>query len=295
MNLSTRQLKAFLALAQHRNFTRAAEQSHLSQPAFSSLIRSLEKDAGVRLFDRDTRKVVLTAAGRRFEASAQRLLTEMNAAICELREGSVVGGSVAIAAMPSLSARALPPVIARLHQDEPGLSLALIDALPEQCLAMVRSAQVDFALTTIGRLSAEFATEPFCTDEFHLVCRSDHPLAQRESVDVGELVDYPFVHFSQATRLRQQIDASVHPRQMNAVLEIERLESVRGMVESGAGISLVPGLTLFHFDSASIVTRPLRPPGITREICCVRLANRPLSPSAARVWAAIRAAPPKHS
>jgi LysR family carnitine catabolism transcriptional activator len=292
MNLSTRQLKAFLALAQHRNFTRAAEQSNLSQPAFSSLIRTLEEEAGVRLFDRDTRKVVLTVAGRRFEDSARRLLTDINAAISELREGAANTGSVAVAAMPSLSARALPPIFTQLRMDEPGLSVSLIDALPEQCLAMVRAGQVDFALTTLGAPSAEFLCELLCTDQFHLVCRSDHELAQRESIDVRELVDFPFVHFSHATRLREQIDAAVYPRQMNAVLEIERLEAVRGMVESGAGISLVPGLTLFHFDSPKLVTRPLRPPGITREIYSVRLANRPLSAPAALLWHAIRKNPP---
>src|SRR5690242_12553924 len=97
-DLSTRQLRAFAALAELRNFTRAAERCHLSQPAFSALIRTLEDAVGTRLFDRDTRKVDLTPAGRLFLDGARRVLQDVELALGDLgAHAALARGRVAIA------------------------------------------------------------------------------------------------------------------------------------------------------------------------------------------------------
>jgi len=105
LNLSTRQVRAFTALAEHRNFTRAAEQCHLSQSAFSSLIRTLEDSLGVRLFDRDTRRVELTPEGRLFLGGATRVLASLRDALEDLGEHATGRrGRAGVAALPSLAA-----------------------------------------------------------------------------------------------------------------------------------------------------------------------------------------------
>src|SRR6476469_6659254 len=105
LNLSTRQVRAFLALAEHRNFTRAARQCHLSQSAFSTVIRTLEEAIAMRLFDRDTRKVELTPEGRLFEAGAARLMLDFQLALDDLGQHAARRrGRVAVAALPSLAA-----------------------------------------------------------------------------------------------------------------------------------------------------------------------------------------------
>jgi len=119
MNLSTRNLRAFLTLVELRNFTRAAEQCHLSQSAFSALIRSLEEAFGVRLFDRDTRRVELTPAGRRFELVARDLLARFDQAMNMLSRDLQETTCVSVAAMPSLCARWLPPLLAGFQQEHP--------------------------------------------------------------------------------------------------------------------------------------------------------------------------------
>src|SRR5690606_10850171 len=130
MNLSTRQLRAFVALADEKHFTRAAQRCHLTQPAFSALIRTLEDAAGVRLFDRNTRNVELTAEGRVLDASARRLLGELDLVVEDLRDHAARRrGHVTIAALPSLAAGWLPGLLARFHDDFPGISLQLRDAL----------------------------------------------------------------------------------------------------------------------------------------------------------------------
>lgn len=115
-DLSTRQLRAFVALAELRNFTRAAQASHLSQPAFSALIRALEDAIGTRLFDRNTRSVQLTPEGRLFEPSARRLLADAARALADLADHvERRKGRVHVAALPSLAAGWLPAQFAELR------------------------------------------------------------------------------------------------------------------------------------------------------------------------------------
>ena len=150
-DLSTRQLRAFLALADRNHFTRAAEACHLSQPAFSALIQALEQAVGTRLFDRSTRSVQLTPEGRLFEPSARRLLAGVAEALQDL--GDQVErrrGRVHIAALPSLAAGWLPALFAEFRAAWPGVELALSDQLSDACVDLVRGGQADFALAAGG-------------------------------------------------------------------------------------------------------------------------------------------------
>ncbi|RYF79388.1 MAG: LysR family transcriptional regulator, partial [Comamonadaceae bacterium] len=132
-DLSSRQLRAFLALAELRNFTRAAQACHLSQPAFSALIRTLEASLAVRLFDRSTRSVQLTPEGQRFEASAQRLLHDMQLALGDLADHAQRRrGRVHVAALPSLAMNTVLEVeqLATVTgMVEAGLGISVVPAL----------------------------------------------------------------------------------------------------------------------------------------------------------------------
>lgn len=282
-DLSTRQLRAFMALAQQRNFTRAAAQLHLSQPAFSALIRALEDALGPRLFDRNTRSVELTAEGQLFEVSAQRLLADFGAALGDLQAHLQLGkGRVCVAALPSLAAGWLPDIFAEFRQRWPGVSLDLRDSLSDDCIALLRSGKADFALAATGPHSVGLQTEVLCADGFHLVCRADHPLAKRRAADIKlkDLAPYPFVHLARNSSVRQQLDAALHPMQLNTVLEVEHLATVAGMVEAGLGISLVPALTLFHFERPALVTRALKIAGLKRRVYVVQREGESLSVAA---------------
>jgi len=285
LNLSTRHLRAFLALAELRSFTRAAHRCHLSQPAFSALVRSLEDAVGARLFDRDTRNVELTAEGRWLEEPARRLLADLEALAVDLGDRVALRkGRVSVAALPSLAAGWLPGLFSEYRRAHPGVDLELHDTLSDQCLELVRSGRADFALAATGPESAEWATEVLCRDRFHLVCRGDHPLARKASVRAKDLAAYPFVHFTRSSSVRQHLEAALHPQQMATVLEVEHLTTVMGMVEEGVGITVVPALTLFEFDRGSLVHRPFRLPGLERTIYLVRRADRGLSLAARSLY-----------
>ena len=278
MNVSTRQLRAFVALAEQRSFTRAAALNHLSQPAFSALIRSLEEALGQRLFDRSTRHVDVTTEGREFEAAARRVLAEVESAFETARDFDARRrGRVSVALLPSLAAGWLPTVLAEFRAGHPGIELQVADVLSEACIGQVRSGQADFAIAAIRVDTPELRAELFCTDRFHLVCPRDHPLATAASLRPRDLAPYPFIHLSRTSSVRQYLDAAVHPLQMRALLELDQLATVMGMVRAGLGISVVPSLTLFHFRDPEVVVRALGWPGLTRRIYLVRRRDRSLS------------------
>ncbi|HSI58478.1 MAG TPA: LysR substrate-binding domain-containing protein [Ideonella sp.] len=281
MNVSTRQLRAFLTLAEARNFTRAAAASHLSQPAFSALIRQLEQVLAVQLFDRSTRHVALTAEGEEFQAAARRVLAEFDNALSGVHERAArERGRVSVALLPSLAADWLPGVLAGFRAQYPGIELQVADVLSEPCIERVRSGEADFALAATRAETPELRAEVFCSDDFHLVCPAGHPLLQLRSVRPKDLAAWPFVHLSRTSSVRQYIDAATLPQALPAVLEVEQLATVSGMVRAGLGISVVPALTLYQFRSPELAIRPLHWAGLKRRIYLVRRRDRSLSVAA---------------
>lgn len=293
-HLSTRQLDAFLALAEQRNFTRAATQCHLSQPAFSALIRALEDDLGLRLFDRSTRHVDLTGEGQNFLESARRIRGEITAALAAVRDAATLQrGRVAVALLPSLAAGWLPGVLAAYRSAYPGIEIDIADVLSEPCIERVASGKADFALAAIRADTPELQAEPFCSDDFHLVCPADHALARRKkAITPADLAAYPFIHLARISSVRQYLEAAFHPQGMHTLMELEQLASVMGMVRAGLGISVVPALTLFHFNQPGLVTRPLALPGLLRQIYLVRRRDRSLSVAAQALYTLVMAQRP---
>lgn len=270
-----------LALASSRNFTRAASACNLSQPAFSALIRQLEESLGVRLFDRTTRQVELTAEGEEFERAAQLLLAEFDSAWANLRQRAAQQrGRVAIALLPSLAADWLPTVLAGYHAEYPGIELQVADVLSESCLERVRTGRADFAFAATRVDTPELRAETFCSDRFHLVCKADHPLAAVIRPRVKDVAAWPFIHLSRTSSVRQYVDLAMHPQALAAVLEVDQLATVSGMVAAGLGVSIVPTLSLYQFRSPALAVRPLDWPGLTRQIYLVRRRDRALSVAA---------------
>ena len=281
LNVSTRQMRAFLVLAEQKNFTRAARQCHLSQSAFSTLIGKLEQAVSVRLLDRDTRKVELTAEGLIFREGALRLMQDFGDAMADLGEHAARRrGRVSVAALPSLAAGWLPDVLAKFREEYPGIGLDVADELSETCVERVRLGRADFALAAIRASAPELRTDPFCSDRFHVVCRRDHRLAGRSRVSLADVAAEPFIHMARSSSVRQHIEAAARPAQLRQVMELEQLTTAAGMVRAGLGITVVPSLTLFYFAHPDLVTRPLRAPGLRRELFVIRPQDRSLSVAA---------------
>jgi hypothetical protein len=164
----------------------------------------------------------------------------------------------------------------------PGITVEVADVLSEPCIERVMTMQADFALAAVRAETPELQAQVFCADDFHLVCRADHPLAkQRGPIRLRDLAAWPFIHLSRTSSVRQYLDAAFRPQAMDTVMEVDQLATVMGMVRAGLGISVVPALALFHFEQAEIARRPVQLPGLTRKIYLVRRRDRGLSVAAA--------------
>ena len=292
-NISMRQLQAFLALTEQRSFTRAAAHCHLSQPAFSALIGQLESLLGLRLFDRSTRHVEPTPEGLEFEVSARRVLAEFDAALAGVSDHlERRRGRVSIALLPSLAAGWLPGVLGEYHAAHPAVKIEVADLLSEACVELVRSGRADFALAAIRADTQELRAEPFCADDFHLVCPAGHPLSRLREVRPRDVLAYPFVHMARNSSVRQYLDAALHPLQMRTLLEVDQLATAMGMVRAGLGVSVMPALALSHFSQPGLVTRPLAWVGLRRRIYLVRRREGSLSLAAQSLYERVKAQPP---
>ena len=288
-NISTRLLQAFLALADCRHFGHAAERCHVSQSAFSVMIQKLEAAVGARLFERDTRNVTLTPEGELFVEVARQLMLDIEAAFADMSDYVARRrGRVAVAALPSLAAGWLPPVLAQYRQRHPGVSVSLHDAISDQCLDLLRQGKVDIALTAPGPNLIEFDTRALCSDPFYLVCRRDHKLARRRRIKVEHLAGCELIHLARSTSVRQHLEAALPPGSViNSGLEVEHLATVAGLIQSGLGVSVVPELTLFQFRLPDLVAIPMEVPGLVRPLLIVTPKERSLSIAAQGLLALI--------
>ena len=290
LNVSLKLLKAFLVLSEHKNFTRATERCHVSQSAFSGMIQRLEEEVGTRLFDRNTRNVVLTPEGELLAEAAQHLVNDIEWTFSDLHDYvAKKKGRVGIASLPSVSGDWLPPVIAEYRRLYPGIAIEIHDVLSDDCLEQLRRGQVDIALAAPNALLEEYASEHFCTDSFYLICRRDHPLAGKASVRTEDLNGCDFIHLARATSIHQFVSTAIGNAGIVAPsFEVRNLSTMAGMILHGLGVSLLPGLTLFEFQHPELTAVPLAPPGISRAIQIIWRKDKPLSVAAQAMLELVR-------
>jgi LysR family carnitine catabolism transcriptional activator len=156
----------------------------------------------------------------------------------------------------------------------------------------VKNGQADLAIAAIRADTPELKAEAFCSDRFHLVCPAGHPLMDAKAPPrPKDLLAYPFIHLSRTSSVRQYLDAALRPLQLNALMEVDQLATVMGMVRAGLGLSIVPALALFHFQQPGLVTRPLAWKGLTRKLYLVRRRDRGLSQAAQAFYELVQASP----
>lgn len=278
MNLSIKQLRAFIALTETENFTRAAQKINLSQPAFSALIAALEDEVGYRLFDRDTRKVQLNGNGIHFIDIARRLIQSHDDAVVEIKSYATgYKGKIVLAVLPSMAVEWLPQVLAQHHRVHPDIKVELLDTQWDRCLKAILDGRADLALTAGQPSLGTFSSRMLFADEFFLICHRNHPLAQRQSVDVAEVAQHAFLGFSQGTSIRQYTDQLMAPHSFDYVLEVRQLTTMMGLVAANYGVSIVTGLTLFQFQHKDIAIVPFRDLSLQRGIYLVTDKERQLS------------------
>ncbi len=183
INFNLNDLQAFRAVAELSNFRKAAEALHVSQPAFSRRIEKLEEALGVRLLDRTTRRVNLTAVGREFDRKVQQLLDDLDQTLLGIRGvADTRMGEVTLACVPSTVYYFLSQVIARYHERYPKIRVKVFDASANEVLSVVARGEADFGLNFVGGQEPDIEFKPLLEERFVAACRRDHPLAAETTV-----------------------------------------------------------------------------------------------------------------
>ena len=184
-----RQLRTFVAVAEQRSFTRAGELVHLKQQSVSKAVRELERELGVDLLERTTREVSLTAAGRVLLEEGKHALEVADAAFARTREvGTGLAGTIRIGYSPAISPTDQTDVARVLRAHGPDLSVVLLEVRPSALRPMLRAGELDLALTRItGAVDPALHRASLRPTPLMLCVPRDHPLADRTSIDLGEL------------------------------------------------------------------------------------------------------------
>lgn len=242
MNLSPRQLRIFVSLAQSLNFSRSADQLCVSQPTLSKLVREIEAAMGVRLFERTTRSVKLTVDGEALLGVARRMTEDFQAGLTEL-EQMVRHRShgLAIAALPTLAATLLPELVAQLQQEVPDAIVRIHDVVTDEALDLLRARRVDLALTSVDVVHKDLAYTELFREPFALLTRRDvrPPVTSWSEAAIAEL---PIISMPRGTGTRQLVeDAFLRAgAQFRPMLDLRDLNSIAQFVGAGCGMALLP-------------------------------------------------------
>lgn len=284
INLSMRDIDTTLVLGRTLNFRQAAAQLHLSQSALSTQVQRIEDALGVRLFDRTTRTVRLTAAGEVFMQQAASLQAAFRDAIAAVSGiACVEQGQVSVAALPSLAARLLPRVLMAYRQAHPQVALKVRDTLSGPAFDLVRAGEVDFALTAADPQQADLHYVPLMSDSFLLLIPEAHPLAKaRGPLRWADTAGAEHVSMVHPSSVRQYTEwAFLQNRiRFTPAFEAEHLTTIVSMVECGFGVAALPEIAAGAVAQNGIVQRPLIGPVAERSIGLVTSRGRSLSPAA---------------
>ncbi|WOI10013.1 LysR family transcriptional regulator [Thalassospira lucentensis] len=193
-SISLRHMRVFVAVADHGTFTAAAEVLGLTPSGLTATIRQFEDVAGTPLFDRTTRQVTLSATGARFLPTARRLISEFEEALGDLDALSKgIGGTIRIAAAPSVLTRILPGVISRFVDEHPDARLRLDELNAGEVHEAVARNEADFGIAGEWHALPDIAFSPLFSDRFGVLCRPTHAFAKRSAIAWSELADQAFV------------------------------------------------------------------------------------------------------
>ncbi|WP_416481425.1 LysR family transcriptional regulator [Streptomyces sp. CL12] len=221
--MELRQLEYFVAVAEERNFTRAAERVHISQSGVSAQIRRLERELGAELFDRSARTVTLTVAGKAALAHARTALAAAGAVGQAVGEVSdLIRGRLTVGMVVGCTVTPLFDALAAFHRDHPGVELSLLEGNSDRLVEGVRAGAVDLALVGAAAAAPEgLETLTLISERLVAAVPPGHPLAARPRVALSELVAHPIVCMPPGTGLRTVFDRACAARDLRPVIALQ--------------------------------------------------------------------------
>lgn len=267
--MQLQQLRYFVAVADTRHFTRAAQREHVAQPSLSQQIRSLERELGAELFHRARGHISLTDAGQALLPLARRVLADTETARREVQEvARLRRGRVRLGATPSLCASIVPDVLRVFHDRYPGVELVVHEDGSQDLVRVLAEGELDLALiiTPLAGQGPVLRTAELLREELVVVSPPDEPApVRRARIRVEDLRERPMAMFRRGYDLRELTVAACRDAGFEPVFGVEggEMDAVLGFVRAGLGLAVVPRMVA---DRSGLRVTRFAPPGLQRTI-----------------------------
>jgi len=286
--MDIRQLTYFVTVANLRSYTKASERLHVTQPTLSKMVRLLEEELNVTLFERGgSKQIKLTDAGEVLLRSAQHVLTSMHNMAAELDDLlELRRGNLLLGLPPMIGGRYFPPILEHFHTRYPNINIKLIEHGGKRLEPAVESGDLDVGIVILPIEKEDaFTILPFFEDDLRAVLHADHPLADRPQVTLAELAAERFILFGDEFTLHHLIreacaKAGFTPE---VVLETSQWDFMTAMVAARFGIAFLPENICKKLDDPALRTIPLAATDARWRLAMIWRKDRYLS-YAAKAW-----------
>lgn len=246
------QLQIFYTVAQRGSFSAAAQALHMTQPAVTMQIQSLEEHFGTKLLERSSKRIELTEAGRTLLPYARKsidLVREADESMSSFT--SMLEGRLLLGASLTIGEYVLPRLLGSFGQEFPHIRIVMKVMNTTQIMDDILKNQLNFGLIEAPVQHTDMAVEPIMKDELKLIVPSRHPLAELETVRLEEVLAYPFVLREQGSGTRQVMEEELARHQIEAarldiIMELGSTGAVKSAVEAGLGITFLSPSSVKH-------------------------------------------------
>lgn len=240
--MDIRTFRYFESVARNQQFTLASEELHISQPSLSNSIKSLEREVGCKLFERSTRKVNLTESGQVLYKHACKLLNQFDNVFKEMEDVRNIGAGKLNLGMIESFRYLIPEIISQFKDTYPSISINIREMSPNEIEYSLNNYDIHLGITSNCNKNNEIEYIPIFNEKLVLITPLDHHLIHLSSIDISELKNEILIHSLTGYKVRESIimackDAGFIPK---VDYETESLETARGLVEIGLGVSVVP-------------------------------------------------------
>jgi len=283
MKIDTLGVQAFVALAEHRAFNRAANALNITQTALSRRLQNLESFLGVRLVERTTRSVALTRLGESFLPQARRLLNDLAAALTEIREtGKALRGDVTLACVPTVGVQYLPRILQGYAARHPNNRIKVLDHSSAAVAQAVLTREAEFGINIAEASHPALESVPLMRDTFVLICREDHALARHKRLAWKRLEGHRLILPGAGSSNQPLLEMALAEQKLalSAFYEVQRSSTAVGLAAEGLGIAVVPRLAWQTGSYPGLRMIALTTPTVTRTFSLLTRKGAELSPAA---------------
>ena len=271
------QLIYFVAVAETGSFSRAAERCNVAQPSLSQQIQKLEQELGEPLFDRLTRRVVLTDAGRNLLPRATTILAELQDIKHSMKqETDASNGTLNVGFIPTIAPFVLPQVIRHFSQDFPKARLSVHEDLTDALVRDLIDGKLDVGITSTPIHNRLIRTQELLSEPLLVASSKANDIITRANIHVKELDEFPFIALSEVHCLGEQVQSFCYQQnlEMKIVCHTAQLSTVQNCVAMGLGVSLVPRALAVSDQSKQVIYRELSGAAPQRKIAAATHIER---------------------